>query len=131
MKHPETFIYFGLFFLLLGIGDNHGEIIPFEIKIFSGFALISYGILLHFQKNKSLEIPKFGFKLNWKELNSKSYFIIGIVLAKIDDLSNFFDDRFWLAIYINIVGVALICYGLNLHFKEKKNKRESGNIEKT
>lgn len=128
MKYSQAFIYSGLFFLLLGIGDDYGKVIPSDIKIFSGIACIVYGILLHFQKNNSFRFEKLDF--NWKVLNSKIYFIVGILLIKIENFSDFFDGKFWLTVWLGVIGMAFLCYGLNLHFKEKKDKRESGNIEK-
>tara|TARA_R110000751_G_scaffold130263_1_gene232244 strand:- start:995 stop:1384 length:390 start_codon:yes stop_codon:yes gene_type:complete len=129
MKTSSQLIYFGLFVILLGFGDNTGKLIPSWVSFLTGgFALI-YGAFLHYKMdNKILSISK-DWNFDWKTLSSKVYIIIGILLMRMNRFVDYLDEHFEVDIFFSIIGGIFAIYGLKLHFIEKREKRESGNIE--
>ena len=129
MKTSSQLIYFGLFITLLGFGDNTGKLIPSWITFSTGgFALI-YGIYLHYKLDNKIFSLKNDWKFDWRKLSSKVYIVLGILILKMDRFIDFINDNFILDSLLFVIGFALMLYGLNLFFKEKRERKESGNIE--
>lgn len=126
MKNPSIFIYSGLLIILLGFGDDSWKLIPSEFVFSSGVLFILYGIFLHFKLKGKLPKNKFDWKINLRNLSSKVYILIGIIILRMDRFTDIFDDRIELNITKLIIGITIILYGLSLHFKDK---RERGDIE--
>tara|TARA_R110002096_G_scaffold187405_1_gene366705 strand:- start:1283 stop:1528 length:246 start_codon:yes stop_codon:yes gene_type:complete len=80
MKTPSLLIYFGLFIILLGFGDDTGKLIPSWVAFLTGGIALVYGTYLQYKLDDKL----ISFTKDWtfdrKKLSSKVYIIIGILL---------------------------------------------------
>lgn len=129
MKNPQNYTYGGLFILILGLGSDAGSMIPAWFKIGSGLFFIVYGMYLHYKTENRFRFDASDFNIKRSALSSKVYLVMGVLLVKANNFSTFIDDTMHLNSTLTLLGFAFLAYGLNLHFKEKKDKRESGNIE--
>ena len=129
VKTSSQLIYFGLFIILLGLGDDTGKLIPSWVAFLAGGFALVYGTYLHYRiDNKVLSISK-NWAFDWKELPSKVYIVIGILIMRMYRLIDYINENFEIMMFFFAIGISLTLYGLKLHFKEKREKRESGNIE--
>ncbi|WP_282075639.1 hypothetical protein [Maribacter aquivivus] len=129
MKTSSQLIYFGLFITLLGFGDNSGKLIPSWITFLIGGLALFYGIYLYYKAENKLFSLNNDWKFDWRALSSKVYIVIGILILRMDRFIDYINENFILDILHSVVGFALMLYGLNLFFKEKREKKGSGNIE--
>lgn len=131
MNKPYAIIFFGFLAIIMGIGKNETELIPSELKLSIGILLIVYGIYLIYKpSSKNTEFETLT-KKPAKKRRSYIYLAIGVLLLKSPD---FFDpnnpyELNLIKILILILGFGFVIYGLNLFFKEKREKQESGSIE--
>ena len=78
MDKPSTFIYTGLFIIVLGLGDDKGRLIPNEyVWILGGLGLI-YGIFLQLKLEGKIFPANAEWKFDLRKLPSKAYIIIGV-----------------------------------------------------
>jgi len=117
MNKPNTIIFFGFLAILMSIGNHETEFIPSELKLAIGFLLIGYGIYQIYKPTK--------------KRRSYIFLAIGVLLLKSPDF--FYPNNPYelnlMKILVYIFGFGLVIYGLNLLFKEKREKGESGSIE--
>ncbi|MDF0708528.1 hypothetical protein [Flagellimonas okinawensis] len=129
MDKPSTFIYTGLFIIVLGLGDDKGRLIPNEyVWILGGLGLI-YGIFLQLKQEGKIFPANTEWKFDIRKLPSKAYIIIGVGLLKMNRYIDVVDQYLELNIIATIVGALIMLYGLSIFFREKRIKKESGNIE--
>tara|TARA_R110002033_G_C3732731_1_gene224176 strand:- start:91 stop:486 length:396 start_codon:yes stop_codon:yes gene_type:complete len=131
MKNPYTIIFFGFLAVLMGIGKDKTELIPSELKLIFGLLLIAYGIYLIYKPSTEKTGIETLTKKQAKKGRSYIYLTIGVLLLKSPDFLEP-DNRYelnFIKILIFVLGIGFVIYGLNLFFKEKKDKRESGSIE--
>jgi protein-S-isoprenylcysteine O-methyltransferase Ste14 len=129
MDKPSTFIYTGLFIIVLGLGDDKGRLIPNEyVWILGGLGLI-YGIFLQLKQEGKIFPANTEWKFDLRKLPSKAYIIIGVGLLKMNRYIDVVDQYLELNIIATIVGALIMLYGLSIFFREKRIKKESGNIE--
>ncbi|REG83355.1 MntP/YtaF family protein [Winogradskyella sediminis] len=131
MNKPYAIIFFGFLAVIMGIGKNASEFIPSELKLTLGIALIAYGIYLIYKPTSEKTNSQTLTKKLPKKGRSYVFLAIGILLLKSPD---FFDpdnpyEMNFIKILIFVLGIGFVIYGLNLFFKEKRKKRESGSIE--
>ena len=129
MDKPSTFIYTGLFIIVLGLGDDKGRLIPNEyVWILGGLGLI-YGIFLQLKLEGKIFPANAEWKFDLRKLPSKAYIIIGVGLLKMNRYIDVVDQYLELNIIVTSVGALITIYGLRVFFREKRIKKESGNIE--
>lgn len=129
MDKPSTYIYTGLFIIVLGLGDDSGRLIPNEyVWILGGLGLI-YGIFLQLKLERKIFPAKTEWKFDLRKLPSKVYIIIGVGLIKMNRFIDVVDQYLELNIIVTVVGALIMLYGLSIYFREKRIKKESGNIE--
>ena len=129
MDKPSTFIYTGLFIIVLGLGDDKGRLIPNEyVWILGGLGLI-YGIFLQLKQDGKIFPVSTEWKFDLRKLPSKAYIIIGVGLLKMNRYIDVVDQYLELNIIVTSVGALITIYGLRVFFREKRIKKESGNIE--
>ncbi|MBC72472.1 MAG: hypothetical protein CMH47_09395 [Muricauda sp.] len=129
MDKPSTFIYTGLFIIVLGLGDDKGRLIPNEyVWILGGLGLI-YGIFLQLKQEGKIFPVSTEWKFDLRKLPSKAYIIIGVGLLKMNRYIDVVDQYLELNIIVTSVGALITIYGLRVFFREKRIKKESGNIE--
>ena len=129
MDKPSTFIYTGLFIIVLGLGDDKGRLIPNEyVWILVGLGLI-YGIFLQLKQEGKIFPANTEWKFDLRKLPSKAYIIIGVGLLKMNRYVDVVDQYLELNIIISVVGALIMLYGLSIFFREKRIKKESGNVE--
>ncbi|WP_308992903.1 hypothetical protein QLS71_015420 [Mariniflexile litorale] len=131
MNKPYAIIFFGFLAVLMGIGKDKTELIPSELKLIFGLLLIAYGIYLIYKPSTEKTEIETLTKKPAEKRRSYIYLAIGVLLLKSPD---FFDpnnpyELNFIKILIFVLGIGFVIYGLNLFFKEKKDKRESGSIE--
>ena len=131
MNKSYAIILFGFLAVLMGIGKNKTELIPSELKLTFGILLIIYGIYLIYKPSTESSETETLTKKQTKKRTSYIYLAIGALLLKSPD---FFDpnnpyELNFIKILVYIFGFGFVIYGLNLFFKEKREKRESGSIE--
>ncbi len=130
MKISQLSIYSGLFIIFSSLGSDIHRFIPSWLGISIGSLFVIYGVVKEFKIDKALKFNWFDYKINWLRLPSKIYIITGIFLVRIHKFVESINNSFELYLFFVIAGVLLMLYGLALHFKEKKHKKESGDIEK-
>ncbi len=131
MNKPYPIILFGFLAILMGIGKNETELIPSELKLTFGILLIIYGIYLIYKPSTPISETEILTKKQTKKQRSYIYLAIGALLLKSPaffDPNNPYELNFT-KIMVYIFGFGFVIYGLNLFFKEKREKRESGSIE--
>lgn len=129
MNKPSTFIYTGLFIIVLGLGDDKGRLIPNEyVWILGGLGLI-YGIFLQLKQEGKIFPANTEWKFDLRKLPSKAYIIIGVGLLKMNRYVDVVDQYLELNIIVTSVGAFTMLYGLSIFFREKRIKKESGNVE--
>jgi hypothetical protein len=131
MNKPYTIIFFGFLAVLMGIGKDKTELIPSELKLTIGLLLIGYGIYLTYKPTAENTKTKTLTKKQAKKGRSYIYLAIGVLLLKSPrffDPNNLYTMSFT-KILMSVFGFGFVIYGLNLFFKEKRDKRESGSIE--
>ena len=131
MNKPYAIILFGFLAVLMGIGKNEAELIPSELKLTFGILLIIYGIYLIYKPSTENSETESLTKKQSKKRSSYIYLAIGALMLKSPD---FFDpnnpyELNFIKVLVYIFGFGFVIYGLNLFFKEKREKRESGSIE--
>ena len=136
MDKSYVLIFFGCLALLMGVGGGKGEFIPSWLKLYAGFIAIAYGIYLRYGQKEKTDVPQ--SELNYeKRIASKtarpsySYLIVGVLLLSFTKYlinSNDYILDFW-TIIVGISGLTISIYGLNMFFKERREKKESGSIE--
>lgn len=131
MNKPYAIILFGFLAILMGIGKNETELIPSELKLTFGILLIVYGIFLIYKPTTQNSETEILTKKQTKKRRSYIYLAIGALLLKSPD---FFDpnnpyELNFIKVLVYIFGFGFVIYGLNLFFKEKREKQESGSIE--
>lgn len=130
MKTASIAIYSGLIIILFGFGDDKGKIFPSWLYFLVGGISLIYGFYLHYKlDNKLFKITE-NWSLDWKKISSKIYIIFGIILIQLNKLVDIIDEIIEIKVFFLIVGAIFTIYGLKLHFKEKRDKKDSGNIEK-
>jgi len=118
-----------LFIGLLGFGDDSGKVIPAWFAFATGGFAIFYGLYLRYKiDDKIFKITK-DWKFNWKNISSDVYLTLGILCMRMNRLVDAVDKNVKLHLLFAFIGLALICYGIQLFLKEKKEKKESGNLE--
>ncbi len=128
MNKPYAIIFFGFLAVLMGIGKNQSELIPSELKLTFGILLIAYGVYLIYKPTNRNSETQIQTKKQPKKRRSYIYLAIGVLLLKSPD---FFDpdnpyELNFIKILVFVCGLGFVIYGLNLFFKEKRKKRESG-----
>ncbi|MEM8763746.1 MAG: hypothetical protein AAGD88_08035 [Bacteroidota bacterium] len=136
MDKSLLYIFFGCLAIAMGFGNDQGEFIPSWAKLAIGVAAIGYGIYLnYFHKVKTYGTqsnPNSDTRSKSKKARpSYAYLTVGVLLlsfSKYLNQKNEFLLDFW-TITVWIAGLALCIYGLYLFYKERREKKESGNIE--
>ena len=123
MNKPSTFIYSGLFILLLGFGDDKAQLIPNEVVFTCGGLALAYGIFLRLKLDKKIIPGRSELEFDFRKLPAKVYLIIGIVFIRLNRFVDFIDQNQKLNMAVTIIGIAITFYGLNLFFREKRMKR--------
>ncbi|SFZ95291.1 hypothetical protein SAMN05428642_1242 [Flaviramulus basaltis] len=131
MNKPFAIIFFGFLAVIMGIRKSASELILSELKLTIGIALIAYGIYLIYKPTSENNNSKTLTKKQPKKERSYIFLAIGILFLK---SPSFFDPDHeyglnFIKIFVSIIGFGLVIYGLNLFFKEKREKRKSGSIE--
>ena len=129
MDKPSNFIYSGLFIVLLGFGDDNGRLISNEIVLISGGLALGYGLILQMKSDNKIEPTKSPGKFEWIKLSPRIYILIGIIIARLNRIFPFVDKYSEFEIAISAIGLLIAFYGTFLFLQEKRNKKQSGNIE--
>lgn len=135
MDKSYLYIFFGILAIAMGIGNDQGEIIPSWAKLSIGFVAIVYGIYLKYGLKKADGLESdLTTKKRTERKNSRPsyiYLTLGVLLLSI---SKYLINRndylldFWTVI-VGISGLVICAYGLNMFFRERREKKESGSIE--
>ena len=131
MNRPYTIIFFGFLAVLMGVGKSTTEFIPSELKLTIGILLIAYGVYLMYKPASADTTPETLIKKQPRKGRSYIYLAIGILLLKspvLFDPNNPYELSV-VKVLIYIVGFGTVIYGLNLFFKERREKRENGSVE--
>ncbi|MEO0504690.1 MAG: hypothetical protein AAF090_00965 [Bacteroidota bacterium] len=136
MNKSLLYIFFGCLAIAMGVGNDLGEFIPSWAKLSIGVVAIGYGIYLsYFQKEKAHNPQSDRISgtegTNKKARSSYTYLTAGVLLLSFSKYLNQENDYrldFW-NIIVWTAGLSLCIYGLYLFFKERREKKESGNIE--
>ena len=129
MDKPSNFIYTGLFIVLLGFGDDNGRLISNEIVLISGGLTLGFGLILQMKSDNKIEPTKSPGKFEWIKLSPRIYILIGIIIARLNRIFPFVDKYSEFEIAISAIGLLIAFYGTFLFLQEKRNKKQSGNIE--
>ncbi|WP_044402568.1 hypothetical protein [Lacinutrix sp. Hel_I_90] len=133
MNKPYAVIFFGFLAVLMGIGKEQSELIPSELKLSIGISLIAYGVYLIYKPTSKKSENQIQTKKQPKKGRSYIYLTLGVLLLKSPDLFTpnhpYENEMNLIEILVFVFGFGFVIYGLNLFFKEKRKKRESGSIE--
>ena len=136
MNKSLLYIFFGCLAIAMGFGNNSGEVIPSWAKLGIGVVVIGYGIYLNYFQKVKTNNPQSDRISSTKGTSKKArpsyaYLTVGVLLLSFSNYLNQENEyllNFW-TIAVWTVGLALSMFGLYLFFKERREKKESGNIE--
>ncbi|MEO1486149.1 MAG: hypothetical protein AAFU57_10390 [Bacteroidota bacterium] len=136
MNKSLTYIFFGCLAIAMGVGSDQGEFIPSWAKLSMGILALGYGIYLNYSHKTKARANASDSNLNKRIASNKvrpsyTYLTIGVLLLSFSKYLNQENDYrldFW-NIVVWTAGLALCMYGLYLFFKERRKKKESGDIE--
>ncbi|MEL7268987.1 MAG: hypothetical protein AAGL34_05405 [Bacteroidota bacterium] len=136
MNKSLLYIFFGCLAIAMGFGSNSGEVLPSWSKLSIGILALGYGIYLNYSHKTQTRANASDSNLNKRIASNKvrpsyTYLIIGVLLLSFSKYLNQENDYrldFW-NIVVWTAGLSLCIYGLYFFFKERREKKESGNIE--
>ncbi|MEL6303669.1 MAG: hypothetical protein AAFQ20_02660 [Bacteroidota bacterium] len=136
MDKSLLYFFFGCLAIAMGFGSDQGEFIPSWAKLGIGVAAIGYGIYLKYgsktMKGESQSSPNSISATTAKKARpSYAYLTVGVLLLSFSKYLSYENGYLWdfWTIAVWTAGFALCIYGLYLFFKERREKKESGNIE--